>query len=194
MVMPLNVLEKSINKRVQLLLKDNRILEGKLVGYDDYMNMVLEDTEETKEDNVRRVGTEVRVVEEAKPLGTAGAIKNIQRHVRGTFAVYNGDVVDTIELDRFVEAHRQRRGIGTIAVWPVDDPSAFGVVGIEDGRITRFVEKPRPGEAPSNLVNAGRYVFEPMVFDFIEEGRAVSLERDVFPRLVEHGVTAYRYD
>src|SRR5205823_5544784 len=54
MVMPLNVLEKSINKRVQLLLKDNRILEGKLVGYDDYMNMVLEDTEETKEDNVRR--------------------------------------------------------------------------------------------------------------------------------------------
>ena len=59
MVMPLNVLEKSINKRVQLLLKDNRILEGKLVGYDDYMNMVLEDTEETKEDNVRRVGTVV---------------------------------------------------------------------------------------------------------------------------------------
>ncbi|TLZ84460.1 MAG: NDP-sugar synthase [Methanobacteriota archaeon] len=139
-------------------------------------------------------GIEVRVVEEAKPLGTAGAIKNIQRHVRGTFAVYNGDVVDTIELDRFVEAHRQRRGIGTIAVWPVDDPSAFGVVGIEDGRITRFVEKPRPGEAPSNLVNAGRYVFEPMVFDFIEEGRAVSLERDVFPRLVERGLTAYRYD
>src|SRR5256885_613641 len=64
-------------------------------------------------------GIEVRVVEEAKPLGTAGAIKNIQRHVRGTFAVYNGDVVDTIELDRFVEAHRQRRGIGTIAGWPV---------------------------------------------------------------------------
>ena len=58
-VMPLNVLEKSINKRLQLLLKDNRILEGKLVGYDDYMNMVLEDTEETKEDNVRRVGTVV---------------------------------------------------------------------------------------------------------------------------------------
>lgn len=59
MVMPLNVLEKSINKRVQLLLKDNRLLEGKLVGYDDYMNMVLEDTEETKDENVRRIGTVV---------------------------------------------------------------------------------------------------------------------------------------
>jgi len=57
MVMPLNVLEKSINKRITLLLKDNRILDGKLVGYDEYMNMVLEDTEETKDEQVRRIGT-----------------------------------------------------------------------------------------------------------------------------------------
>jgi len=57
MVMPLNVLEKSINKRISLLLKDNRILDGKLVGYDEYMNMVLEDTEETKDEQVRRIGT-----------------------------------------------------------------------------------------------------------------------------------------
>ena len=59
MVMPLNVLEKSINKRIALLLKDNRILEGKLMGYDDYMNMVLEDAEETKDELVRRIGTVV---------------------------------------------------------------------------------------------------------------------------------------
>jgi len=65
MVMPLNVLEKSLNKKVSLLLKDSRILEGKLVGYDEYMNMVLEDTEETridqetKDEQVRRIGTVV---------------------------------------------------------------------------------------------------------------------------------------
>jgi len=59
MVMPLNVLEKSMNKRVSLVLKDSRILEGKLVGYDDYMNMVLEETEENDEGNVRRLGTVV---------------------------------------------------------------------------------------------------------------------------------------
>ena len=59
MVMPLNVLEKSINKRISLLLKDNRILEVKLMGYDDYMNMVLEDAEETKDELVRRIGTVV---------------------------------------------------------------------------------------------------------------------------------------
>ncbi|MFQ5838544.1 MAG: LSM domain-containing protein [Thermoplasmata archaeon] len=57
MVLPLHVLEKSLNKRVALLLKDNRVLEGNLVGYDDYMNMVLEDTEETLGDQVRRIGT-----------------------------------------------------------------------------------------------------------------------------------------
>src|SRR3989454_12671693 len=76
-------------------------------------------------------GVEVRVVEEAKPLGTAGAIKNLQRHGPGTFAVYKRDVGDTIELDPVVEGHPKGRGIGTTAVWPVDDPSAVGVVGIE---------------------------------------------------------------
>ncbi len=57
MALPLNVLEKSLNKKLSLLLKDGRILEGKLVGFDDYMNMVLEDTEEEKEDSQRRLGT-----------------------------------------------------------------------------------------------------------------------------------------
>jgi small nuclear ribonucleoprotein len=57
MVMPLSVLEKSVNKKVSLLLKDNRMLEGTLVGYDEYMNMVLEDTEETNGDQVKRLGT-----------------------------------------------------------------------------------------------------------------------------------------
>ncbi|UCG70196.1 MAG: RNA-binding protein [Thermoplasmata archaeon] len=57
MVMPTKVLENSMNKKISLLLKDSRILEGKLVGFDDYMNMVLENTEETFNDEVRRLGT-----------------------------------------------------------------------------------------------------------------------------------------
>ena len=59
MVMPLALLEKSIDKRISLLLKDNRILEGLLKGYDDYMNMVLEETEERTPDQERRLGTVV---------------------------------------------------------------------------------------------------------------------------------------
>jgi small nuclear ribonucleoprotein len=57
MVMPLSLLEKSVNKKVNLLLKDNRVLEGTLIGYDDYLNMVLENTEETTSDAVKRLGT-----------------------------------------------------------------------------------------------------------------------------------------
>ncbi|MFQ6060216.1 MAG: LSM domain-containing protein [Thermoplasmata archaeon] len=59
MVLPLNVLEKSLNKRITLLLKDNRTLEGKLTGFDDFMNLVLEETEETKEEQVKKLGTVV---------------------------------------------------------------------------------------------------------------------------------------
>ncbi len=57
MTLPLKMLENFLNKRISLLLKDNRVLEGKLVGYDDYMNMVLEDTEEKTEEMTRRLGT-----------------------------------------------------------------------------------------------------------------------------------------
>lgn len=143
---------------------------------------------------MRQFGVDVRVVEEPQPLGTGGAIKNVQRRIHGTFAVYNGDVVDTIDFDHLVETHEKGRGIGTLALWPVDDPSAFGVVAVEKGRITKFVEKPAKGDAPSNLVNAGRYIFEPQVFDFIEAGRSVSLEREVFPQLIGHGLTPHRYE
>jgi len=136
----------------------------------------------------------IRVVEEPTPLGTGGALKNVERYLRGPFAVYNGDIVDTIDLDGLVETHRKVGGIGTIAVGPADDPSDFGVVEIVKGRITRFVEKPARGESASHLVNAGRYVFEPGVFDFIERGRSVSMEREVFPRLIEQGLTPYRFE
>ena len=57
--MPINILEKSMEKRISLLLKDSRVLEGKLVGFDDYMNLVLDDTEETMNDQTRRLGTVV---------------------------------------------------------------------------------------------------------------------------------------
>ncbi|HDO19721.1 MAG TPA: RNA-binding protein [Thermoplasmatales archaeon] len=57
MALPLDVLEKAVNQRLILLLKDGRTLEGKLSGYDEHMNLVLEDTEEKMEDNRRKLGT-----------------------------------------------------------------------------------------------------------------------------------------
>ncbi len=135
---------------------------------------------------------EVVVVNEPEPLGTGGAIKNVEEHVTGTFAVANGDVIDTIDFAAFLKFHRKMRGIGSLGVWTVDDPTAFGVVALEGDRITRFVEKPQETEAPSNLINAGRYLFEPEVFDYIDVGRPVSLEREVFPKLIPRGLYAFR--
>ncbi len=135
---------------------------------------------------------EVVVVNEPEPLGTGGAIKNVEEHVTGTFAVANGDVIDTVDFAALAKAHRRLRGIGTIVVTPVDDPTAYGVVALDGDRITRFVEKPQETEAPSNLINAGRYLFEPEVFDAIEGGRSVSLEREVFPRLIPRGLYAFQ--
>src|SRR3989449_8296171 len=112
-------------------------------------------------------GIEIRVVEEPKPLGTAGAIKNVQRHVRGTFAVYNGDVVDSIDFDRLVEGHRKGAGIGTIALWPVQGPSALGGGASKGGRVTRFVGKPPRAGAPRNPADAGRYLVGPMVLEVL---------------------------
>ena len=140
------------------------------------------------------VGVKVTVVDEPNPLGTGGAIKNLEPHLDGRFAVANGDVIDSIDFDAFVGFHEQMRGIASLAVWPVADPSAFGVVDLEGTRVVRFVEKPAKGRAPSDLVNAGRYIFEPEVLDAIDAGRAVSLEREVFPRLVPRGLHAFRYE
>lgn len=135
---------------------------------------------------------EVVVVNEPHPLGTGGAIKNVEAHVSGTFAVANGDVIDSLDFGAFLKFHRHHGGIGSLGVGAVEDPTAFGVVALDQERITRFVEKPQETEAPSNWVNAGRYLLEPGVFDFIEEGRAVSLEREVFPKLIPRGLYAFR--
>lgn len=132
-------------------------------------------------------GREVQIVEETEPLGTAGAVKNCALHVEDTFMVLNGDLLSDLDMAAHVATHRKRGGVGSLALHPVEDPSRFGVVAIgDDGRITQFVEKPPAEEAPSRLVNAGAYVLEPEVLDMIPEGRAVSIEREVFPELTRH--------
>ena len=57
MTLPLDILQNSLNSHISVLLKDGRTLEGKLTGYDEYMNMVLEDTGETADENSRKLGT-----------------------------------------------------------------------------------------------------------------------------------------
>ena len=127
---------------------------------------------------------------EPEPLDTAGAIAFAARNagVDETFIALNGDVLSQIDLSALVKAHRDFGGSATIALTQVDDPSRFGVVPIDDtGRVIEFVEKPEPGTAPSDWINAGTYVLEPSVIEMIPSDQKVSIERQTFPALAAAG-------
>lgn len=127
---------------------------------------------------------------EPEPLDTAGAIAFAARSagVEETFVAVNGDVLSEIDLSALIAAHRRFGALATIALTEVDDPSRFGVVPIDEaGRVIEFVEKPAPGTAPSNWINAGTYVLEPAVVDMIPPGGKVSIERETFPALAATG-------
>jgi len=156
------------------------------------------------EDRIRfRFGTrhgdmKIKYSKEPHPLGTAGPIRHAKEMLegRGPFLVLNGDVMNELSVADMLEFHMGRRAMATIALHEVDDASRFGAVELGgDGRIERFVEKPKPGQEPSRLINAGMYILEPEVFDLIPGGRKVSLEREIFPRLAEGGrLFGYRYE
>ncbi|HMC40006.1 MAG TPA: NDP-sugar synthase [Acidimicrobiales bacterium] len=127
---------------------------------------------------------------EETPLDTAGAIRYaaLEAGIDDMFVVVNGDVLTSIDVTALVAFHHGRAAEATIALTPVEDPSRFGVVPTDpDGRVTDFIEKPPPGEAPTNLINAGTYVLEPSVLERIPGGRRVSIERETFPALVADG-------
>lgn len=131
-------------------------------------------------------GVALHYAVEPEPLDTAGAVRFAARSagLDETFIVVNGDVLTDLDVGALWKLHVERGGEATIALTPVDDPSRFGVVPIDDdGRVLEFVEKPAPGTAPTNWVNAGTYVLEPSVVDRIADGRKVSIERETFPAL-----------
>ena len=138
-------------------------------------------------------GLALEVVRETTPLDTAGALKNAGSSVTdGTFLAVNGDVLTRLDLRRLVDWHVQRGALATIALTPVDDPSAYGVVVTEkDGRVTSFIEKPPAGTSPTNLINAGAYVLEPELLDWIPAGEPYSAERALFPALVAAKAPVY---
>lgn len=133
------------------------------------------------------------VIEET-PLGTAGALKNVEEHITGAFFVLNGDVLTSLDLREMMRVHERQGGLGGLHLIKVSDPSAFGCVVHEaGGRITRFVEKPPKGQEPTDEINAGTYLLEREVLDFIPSGCKVSIERDTFPRLLTAGKPLFAY-
>ena len=136
------------------------------------------------------VDFDVRIVPEDQPLGTGGALGNCRDIVSGRFACFNGDIVSSLDVGPMLEQHSKMNVKGTLALWEVEDPTRFGIVGLDDdNKVTQFKEKPKPEEVFSKLINAGSYLLEDDVFDIMPQGKH-SLERDVFPVLAEEGSLA----
>lgn len=147
--------------------------------------------------NGKQWGVEITYSVESELLGTAGAIKNAEPFINGTFLVLNGDSYLEADLGNLVDFHvkcglNDDALLGTLAVVKVDSPSGYGVIETDvDHRIRCFREKTEmPGQS---WVNGGIYVLEPEILNFVSTGRPVSIERECFPRVIENGWHLYSY-
>jgi NDP-sugar pyrophosphorylase family protein len=139
-------------------------------------------------------GLRIRYRVESQPLGTAGAVKNVEDLIGKTAVVLNGDILTDVDLNAVREFHRARQAAVTIVLTPVENPSAYGLVEVApNGRVQRFLEKPKGDQITTNTINAGIYIIEPGVLEHIPDGEVVSFEYDVFPGLLEQGVPVYGY-
>jgi mannose-1-phosphate guanylyltransferase len=153
-------------------------------------------------DAVRRVlgdagpdGVRLRYLVEPEPLGTAGPLKFAEAELGERFLVLNGDVLQDLDLGELIELHDKSGAVATISLYPVPDASAYGLVRhTPEGEVTEFVEKPDPDRPGPGDISAGAYVLERSVLDLIPPGRVVSIEREVFPKLVGNGLFAKPLD
>ena len=150
-------------------------------------------------DEVRRImgdgsahGVRLRYAVETDPLGTAGGIRNAVDLVRDLVVVLNGDILADPDLTAMLAFHAARGSHASIYLTRVPDPSQYGLVELDaDGRIRSFIEKPEPGRATVDTINAGVYVLHRAVVAAIPTGRAVSIERETFPGLLRDRVPFY---
>ncbi len=139
-------------------------------------------------------GVKLRYTVEPQPMGTAGAYKYAEELIREPTVVFNGDILTDLDLKAVIREHKERKALATIVLAPVENPSAYGLVETEnDGRIRRFLEKPKADEITVNTINAGTYVLEPKVLDYIPAGENHSFEYGLFPRLLDQKEAFYAH-
>ncbi len=137
-------------------------------------------------------GVRLRFVEEPDPRGTAGALKYAESMLDERFLMLNGDVLTDIDLTAQIAQHEQSGASATLALVPVADPSAYGLVHLNDDRSVRdFLEKPSPDAIDTNLISAGAYVLERSILELVSADRNVSIEREVWPRLIGNGLYGF---
>jgi len=150
-----------------------------------------------KQQNIPRHGLKIKYSRDplGKPLGTGGPIKKAERLIgpEEPFLVLNGDIFADLSYAEILKEHAEKKALVSIALHKVADPSRYGVAELaENNRIKSFIEKPPKKAALTNMINAGVYVLSPEIFRYIPKGRAVSIEREVFPKIAKEG-TLYGY-
>ncbi|MBX6395371.1 MAG: NDP-sugar synthase [Alicyclobacillaceae bacterium] len=140
------------------------------------------------------LGIRIAYVREDSLLGTGGAIVQAKHHFDDTFLVCNADIVTDLNVSELIHFHLERNAMVTIATTWVEDPTPYGLVETDShGRIRRFLEKPSLEEVTTNYINAGMYVLEPAALEWFPLRTPLSIEREVFPRLLERGKPMYAY-
>jgi NDP-sugar pyrophosphorylase family protein len=142
----------------------------------------------------KEFGVRIQYTNERTPMGTAGAIKLAEDHLKEeNFFMLNGDVILNFDFSQMLRTHENYKGMGLIASKIVEDPSRYGVLVVDDKshKINNFLEKneyqPPGGKYVPMPINAGVYLLEPDVFNYIQPGKKVSIERNIFPKLAEEG-------
>ena len=143
------------------------------------------------------------VNQESTPMGTAGSVRLLSEHLTETFVVGSGDSVASFDIGALLASHRQSGARVTMALWEVEDPTEFGIVGLSaahlgeldgqlrEGYIRKFKEKPSAEEAFSNVINAGLYIIEPEVLALVPEGEKFDFSKQLFPMVLEKGWPMY---
>jgi len=143
----------------------------------------------------KKYGMNIRYVMEDQPLGTGGAVKNAEMMLDGDFFVMNGDILTDINLKKMMDIHRKNSAVATIYLTEVEDPTSYGLVETDHGnRISKFLEKPNWAEVKTKWINAGIYIFNKKMLDYIPSGKNYSLERGAFPDILRNNekVMAYK--
>ena len=147
--------------------------------------------------------TSGRINQEHTPMGTAGSVRLLMDEITDTVIIGSGDSVASFDVASLLQAHKDSGAKATMALWEVEDPSPFGIVGLSgsnigeidgelrEGYIRKFKEKPTPEEAFSNVINAGLYILEPEVMALVPEGEKYDFSKNLFPRLLEMGWPMY---
>ncbi len=142
-------------------------------------------------------GVNLRFITEPSPLGTGGAYRFAADDLRETTVVLNGDILTDFDLAKILRLHKTKNAEATLALMPVANPSAYGLVETDsESRILRFLEKPKPEELASlgiDTINAGIYVLEPTILDLIPKGENRSFEYEVFPEILRHKKPFFAY-